>query len=140
MARDRKNNPTRLLGKFLWIRDLALMCRFDLESNGGMITTEMRARAQEGLKLWEDTLDNHGDHPQVQRMVKDHLEFYSTLTNVLDTGFMFKIKLCSTPGLSDIQLNGAPELSARFLNKRHLDKFLSVIINGEVENYEHKYQ
>jgi hypothetical protein len=140
MARDRAKNPDRLLGKFLWIRDLALMCRFELESNGSYITPMMQTKAEEGLALWEDTIDNYGDHPQVRRMVKDHLEFYDTLVNVMDQGFVFKLRLSSGDAGVPVDLNGSPELSARFLNKKHLDKFLSLVIDDEVNDYEQKYR
>lgn len=139
MARDRKKNPERLLGKFLWIRDLSLMCRFELEQTGGAITQEMVRRAQIGLTLWEETLQNHGSHPQVRRMVTDHLQFYDTLVNVMNTGFIFRVKIASGLNGSAPQLSQVPELSARFLNKKHLDLFLSVIVDREVEYYEDKY-
>jgi glycosyltransferase involved in cell wall biosynthesis len=139
MARDREQNPDRILGRFLWIRDLALMNRFELEQTQGAITPEMQERAIGGLKLWEETLDEYGEHPQVKRMVKDHLEFYDVLVNCMDRGFTFRIKFASGPDLSAPQLHEVPELSARFLNKRHLDKFLSVLINDEVLSYEEKY-
>lgn len=139
MARDREENPDRILGKFLWIRDLALMCRFELQENGGFVTSDMKQKAALGLKLWEDTLDKDGKHRQVVRMVKDHLEFYNVLTNVLDKGFQFKIKLASSFDGNAPQLDQVPELTARFLNKRHLDKFLSIVIDNEVECYDEKY-
>jgi len=139
MARDREANPERILGKFLWIRDLALMCRFEILDNGGMVSPEMRHKAEMGLELWEKVLDEHKDHPQTIRMVKDHLEFYDTLVNVLDQGFTFRMKLASGMSVNAPQLSQMPELSARFLNKRHLDKFLSIVIDSEVENYEQKY-
>jgi len=139
MARDREENPDRILGKFLWIRDLALMCRFELEQTQGMVTHEMNQRAKEGLSLWEETVDLSSDHPQVRRMIKDHLEFYDTLVKVLGEGFTFKMNLASGTGTADLHLNGAGELSAQFLNRRHLDKFLSVVIDEEVKDYGTKY-
>jgi len=139
MARDREDNPDRILGKFLWIRDLALMCRFELERNSGQVSPEMRENALIGLQLWEDTLDEDGDHPQTVRMLKDHLDFYDTLVNVIDEGFVFKFKLGSGKITPAPQLDQVPELSARFRNKRHLDKFLSIVIDSEVKCYEEKY-
>jgi len=139
MARDREQNPDRILGRFLWIRDLALMCRFDLEKTGGNITQQMHERAAEGLRLWEETVDASSDHPQVRRMIKDHLEFYDTLVKVLNQGFDFKINLGSGNGNAEVHLNPATELKARFLNRRHLDKFLSVVIDEEVKDYGTKY-
>jgi hypothetical protein len=115
------------------------MNRFELESNGGNITPEMQQRAILGLALWEDTLDENGDHPQVKRMIRDHLEFYDVLVNCMDRGFTFRFKWSSGPNTSAAQLAEVPELSARFLNKRHLDKFLSVLINDEVKSYEERY-
>lgn len=139
MARDREQNPDRILGKFLWIRDLALMCRFELEKNGMQITLDMKQKAWSGLELWEETIDKDGHHPQAVRMIKDHLEFYNTLTNVVDQGFNFKVKLSSGMINDAPQLEQVPELSARFLNKRHLDKFLSIVLDNEVKHYEEKY-
>ena len=72
-------------------------------------------------------------------MVKDHLEFYDTLVNVLDIGFNFKFNLCSGMVGQPINLDPGRELGARFLNKKHLDKFLSVVIDEEVNDYEQKY-
>lgn len=139
MARDREDNPDRILGKFLWIRDLSLICRFELEQNGGMVSHEMRQKAEMGLQLWEETLQTDGKHPQTVRMVRDHLEFYDTLVNVVDEGFVFKMKLSSGKYREAPQLEQVPELSARFRNKRHLDMFLSIVIDNEVCNYEEKY-
>ncbi len=139
MSRDREENPDRLLGKFLWIRDLALMCRFDLEQTQGMVTEMMQHRATEGLKLWEDTIDNCSDHPQVRRMIRDHLEFYDTLTRVLNQGFVFKMNFTSGQSGDQLHLDPNAELSAQFLNRKHLDKFLSVVIDEEVKDYGTKY-
>ena len=139
MARDREANPDRILGKVLWIRDLALMCRFDLEGNNGQITNAMKQRAAEGLKPWDDTIHDSSEHPQVRRMIKDHLEFYDTLVRIKGGGFMFKMNMASGDGNANIQLNGTGELCAQFLNKEHLDIFLSVIIDEEVKDYGTKY-
>ena len=139
MARDREENPDRILGKFLWIRDLALMCRFELENTNGQVTAEMQHRAAEGLQLWEDTLDKCSTHPQVRRMVKDHLEFYDTLVKIIGQGFNFALNLASAPDTVPAQLDYSAELSAQFLNRRHLDKFLSLVIDEEVKDYGSKY-
>ena len=138
MVRDREKHPDRLLGKFLWIRDLALMCRFDLEQTQGQVTQEMQKRAIQGLQLWEDTIDNCSHHPQVRRMVKDHLEFYDTLVKVIGQGFAFSINLASSSN-AQAPLDPNAVCSAQFLNRRHLDKFLSVIIDEEVKDYGTKY-
>lgn len=138
MARDRETYPDRLLGKFLWIRDLALMCRFELEQTH-TISPKMMHRAKEGLKLWEETIDKCSDHPQVRRMIKDHLEFYDTLVKMTGEGFTFRMNMASGPGTADIHLNGSGELVAQFMNRRHLDKFLSVVIDEEVKDYGTKY-
>ena len=115
------------------------MNRFELEANGGAITPEMRDRAEQGLALWEETLDKDGHHPQTKRMLKDHLEFYDVLVNCTDEGFTFRFKFASGYGVNAPTLEEMPQMSARFRNKRHLDKFLSVIIDDEVKCYEGKY-
>jgi len=67
------------------------------------------------------------------------LEFYDTLTNVLNVGFVFRMKLCSGEAGTMPDLDGTKDISARFMSKRHLDKFLGVIIDEEVHDYEQKY-
>jgi hypothetical protein len=115
------------------------MNRFELEQTQGGVTPVMQERALIGLELWEKTIDEHGDHPQVKRMVRDHLEFYDVLVNCMDRGFTFRFNFASGPGIDAPQLNQVPELSARFLNTRHLNKLLSVLIDDEVKSYEAKY-
>ncbi len=98
-----------------------------------------RVRTEEVLDQWEKILDEHGAHPQTTRMVRDHLEFYDTLVHVLDQGFTFKLKMTSGIGVNAPDLAAVPELGARFLNRRHLDKFLSVVIDSGVKGYDDKY-
>ena len=91
------------------------------------------------MNHWEKALDDDGNHPQMPRMVHAPLEFYDVLVNCMDEGFTFRLKYASGPEVNAPTLDQVPELSARFLNKRHLDKFLSVLIDDEVKSYDEKY-
>jgi len=85
MIRDRETYPERHLGKFLWLRDLFQVSRFELEQ-GSMFTDEMIDRAFEGVKLWEELLR---DAPL--RLAIESLEWYSGLVQILGAGEPYAI-------------------------------------------------
>jgi len=136
MVRDKEENPDRLLGKFLWVRDLALMNRWELESNGGQISQTIIERAQNGIDQWEEFVNA----PVSGRMIVDSLEFYSELVAALgqDTGFNFALKLDSSKTNGQQQSNSS-EVKARFLKREHLDLVMKKIIDERTNSYESKY-
>ena len=87
MVRDRQENPNRHLGKFLWLRDLFQVCRYELEA-GSLVTDTMVDRALEGVALWEELLR---DAPL--RLAVDALEWYSGLVEILGGGVPFEIAI-----------------------------------------------
>lgn len=136
LVRDRKTYPDRQLGKFLWLRDLAQMCRWEAEANGGHITEAMRERARVGIKIWEELLEAN----QLRMLAEpDNLGFYSTLVQVLGGGFDFGFMLDAS------KLNGGahPErqtpLAGRFHSKEHAEKLFLKLLTERTQNYDSKY-
>lgn len=136
LIRDREKFPERQLGKFLWVRDLAQMCRWEAESNGARVTEAMVERAKVGIKIWEELLDAG----QLRMLADpDNLSFYSTLVQVLGVGFDFGFTMDSS------KLNGGahPEkqtpLSARFYSKEHAEKLFLKLLAERTTNYDSKY-
>lgn len=138
IKRDRNQNPNRVLGKMLWMRDLAHVCMFGLEQNGGQITPEVQATAREGIEMFEELLNSADTLPIAARMVRDGLEFYNTLVNVLGEGFEFKVQMHAARGAS-ANLAAGPQRGARFLNREHLDRVLRHCVEEQVEAITHKY-
>jgi 2-polyprenyl-3-methyl-5-hydroxy-6-metoxy-1,4-benzoquinol methylase len=96
MQRDRAAHPDRILGRFLWIRDLAHLNRFEAEQTGGGsplapmggVTAAMRARAEEAVALWRGLLaEGH------TRLAVDALPYTSEAARLL-----------AGPGAIDVEL------------------------------------
>jgi len=118
MLRDREKHPERELGKFLWMRDLAQMCGYDLERNGGRITDEIVARAVRGVELFRDLLK-----PSTIRMAVDGLEFYSKLSQILGGGFDFKAEIESH------------WVEGHFNDTKHLSDLINLLINDRMKKH-----
>lgn len=137
MVRDREQNPDRVLGKFLWMRDLSLMCRFELESSSGRVSASMRDRAKEGLKLWEELMEC-GDS-NVPRLIKDGMEFYDTFCTVLQTGFDVGCSLGTSKMNGGVHPEQLAPIASKFASKDHLRKFIDMLIEEQTNEYENKY-
>ena len=87
MCLDRKKYPERNLAKFLFIRDLAHMNRFEFERTK-VITQEMADRAQMGVNIWRDLLKD-----KMFRLLKDSLVYYSECADLLTNGNTFNYEL-----------------------------------------------
>ena len=135
MVRDREKYPDRLLGKFLWLRDLSQMCTHELADNGGQITDGMKERAKVGLKLWEELLEQ-----KELRMLLDGMEFYNILAAVngpaFSMGFMFDL----LPAHMTVNLdNGARRFEAKFASQEHAICLLKTLVEERVKEHECKY-
>jgi glycosyltransferase involved in cell wall biosynthesis len=136
LVQDRAKYPERMLGKFLWVRDLAQMCRWEAEANGGQITDGMRERAKIGVALWEELLDAN----QMRMLADpDNLSFYSTLVQVLGVGFDFGFTMDASKLNGGAHPEKQPPLSARFYSKEHAEKLFLKLMTERTTNYDSKY-
>ena len=78
MIRDRKKYPERLLGKMLWIRDLAHLIRFEQEG-GTLDAVIARARAEEAIAGWRELASR-----AETRLALDSLPYYSECVRMLN--------------------------------------------------------
>jgi glycosyltransferase involved in cell wall biosynthesis/2-polyprenyl-3-methyl-5-hydroxy-6-metoxy-1,4-benzoquinol methylase len=136
LIRDREKNPERVLGKFLWLRDLAQMCRWEAEANGGQVTYAMQERARIGIKIWEELLD-----AGQLRMIADpdNLSFYSTLVQVLGEGFDFGFMLDASKLNGGAHPERQPAYTAKFYSKEHAEKLFLKLMAERTVNYDSKY-
>lgn len=133
MVRDREKYPERLLGKFLWLRDLSQMCGMEYQSNGGYVTDEMIRRAREGVKLWEDLLE--GNH---LRLVMDGLQFYDTMARIIGGGMEIGFNIETSPHPDGVQGSGGLH-TAYFSDKHHYELLHQALLNEKVKDYGSKY-
>lgn len=135
MAKDREKYPDRVLGHFLWLRDLVHYCRYTMEQNGGVMTPKLMPMANDSIKLWR-WLCNNGH----TRMALDALPFYSEAVNMLHggDGIDFAINM----GVS--RMNGGARLEAQ----PRVGKFACVgdirlvtdkMIEAKTDKFEEKY-
>jgi len=136
LIRDREKYPERQLGKFLWVRDLAQMCRWEAEANGARVSGAMIERAKIGIKIWEELLDAG----QLRMLADpDNLSFYSTLVTVLGVGFDFGFTMDASKMNGGAHPEKQPPLSARFYSKEHAEKLFLKLMAERTTNYDSKY-
>lgn len=135
MLLDRKRHPNRILGKFLWLRDLAHLIRYTLESNGGMVTQEIINHCNEIIKLWREFAAGKDI-----RLTIDALQFYSEAVSILTGGsggtkFEFE---CAVS-----KFNGRPPQSQKvgglFLDKADIKILLDKVAESKLAIYDEKY-
>lgn len=133
MQRDRQENPDRILGKFLWIRDIAQSIQFALES-GAEVNEGMYVQATEGITLWRDLMDCN------TRMAQEALKYYSFLVSIarpekaLDYSFSVDAKPAG-------MINGEdPDVyKGTFFDKEHATAFFKKIEGEKMTNLHSRY-
>jgi len=123
MKKDRLENPERLLGKFLWIRDIAHIVNYSLEDYGE-VSKELIKESKACMPLFMDVMKSNMRH------AVDCLKFYNTLVTAIGKGIEIKFKI-----------NGH-DIHGIFFNEEHLDVFLKGIFKDSrkevltcVDNY-----
>jgi len=134
MVRDREQYPERTLGKFLWLRDLSLMCRYAAEANGGKRTQQMVDWAEEGIAIWEELLADKN-----WRLVVDGLEYYSLCNQVMGDGFEFAFILDSSKANGGAKLETAQKVQGIFSTRSHAMAVLNGLAENKIAEYESRY-
>lgn len=137
MIRDREKYPNRKLGKFLWVRDLAHRCRYELEA-----TQQMSARVvkhcEDAISLWREVVSESDG----VRMATDALPYYSECVNHLTqgAGINFSISVgVNFMGLGN--MNGQPPepINGMFFNKEDISLFNKALIEDSTQFIEGGY-
>lgn len=129
MAKDRQTNPKRAIGKFLWVRDLSLLCQFEMEQSGGAITQEIVNYAQEGIALWQDLLNDaiNGEPGSHERYVVESVQYYSVLNNFLKQGIDVNMKLSIDNAGAALERGVA--VGGRFANQDDVMTFTRLLVS-----------
>ena len=134
MVRDREENPNRLLGRFLWVRDLAQMCLYE-NKRTKKLSPGMRQRAAAGVELFHQML---ADEEMPIAMLLEGLDYYSVLVTIcnpaaLEVGFE----------IAASKLNGGAAPSQRYLTKvadaAQAEQLIKRVLKEKVKNYESRY-
>jgi hypothetical protein len=135
MLRDRELYPERLLGKFLWIRDLAHLNRYAWEQ-GGRLTEAMRRRAEEAVRLWRELLAQGQS-----RMAVDALPYYSEAVQILSgegIGFQFSLA-AARGGLGDTHGHPPAAISGRFLDSADIHRLTEALVRERTQIFDERY-
>ena len=129
MLRERETYPDRWLGKFLWVRDLAHLCRYELETVQ-RITPNMQKNAAEAIDLWLSLL-----HDGQTRLVADSLMYYSECVKVLTGGGGIEYALGMKMqhfGLGDSPESPGSQWNGTFLHMDHIESFTLALLRERI--------
>jgi glycosyltransferase involved in cell wall biosynthesis/2-polyprenyl-3-methyl-5-hydroxy-6-metoxy-1,4-benzoquinol methylase len=136
IQRDREDNPERILGKMLYLRDLSHVIRYTMERNGGVLTNAMIESANEVVELYREVLNEGGI-----RMAVDSLPFYSHAVQILGGGIAFAVAIDATK----MSPNGGPILGddkvvqGEFQNQKDIDSLVGLIIKDKTDVFGERY-
>ena len=133
MVRDREKYPDRLLGKFLWVRDLSLMNRWEYQDTN-MVTPDMIKRAEKGLELWEEVLESGN-----ARMIYDSLQYYSELVKVLGEGYEMAFQFDASKMNGGVKPERAIKVHAHVRNKDHMMTLFELFADERTKDYDYTY-
>lgn len=129
VIRDRKKYPDRILGKFLWLRDLVHLCRYRLEQgNGTHADPQVQQWAREAQELFRE---NYMENP-FDPMAAEAVAYYSEANRLLGIGVPVKFM---------IAVEGQPpkEIVAQFESSENAAIFLSKLTKAVLSPLEGRY-
>lgn len=113
MIRDREKYPERILGQYLYIRDLCHDARYRTEINQGRVDEMTVALSREVIRLYEDLLNNK---ECFSRYLLMGLPYYSDSVRLVSNGSGVPYKF----SINDIQVEGifsSGDIALQLLNK-----------------------
>lgn len=130
MHADRKFFGERLLGKFLWLRDLLHLTRYELEATGGRITPMVHQRCQEAIALYEEAFLPHNN-----LYAMEGLDYYSEALRILNIGFDAQYAVSAAPH----EAQPSPPKRARFSSVERFKQALAAQAESAVAPFTGKY-
>lgn len=129
VVRDRAKYPDRMLGYFLWLRDLIHLCRYRLEQNNGSgPDQQVLGWAREAQRLYEERYLKAPQDP----MAPDALSYYSEANRLLGEGVPMQVKL-------RVGNEGEQEFLAQFRTSDAAAEFMANTMKVTVGKYEGRY-
>jgi hypothetical protein len=88
MKKDRQLNPERILGKFLWVRDLIHLARYEIQKNNGSLTQNAVNYCEEAQELFRK------EFLTTKTMYQEEaLMFYSESLRMLQVGIDYTFSI-----------------------------------------------
>jgi glycosyltransferase involved in cell wall biosynthesis/SAM-dependent methyltransferase len=132
MRKDREKYPDRILGKFLWLRDLSHIIRYEMEQNGGVITPNIRNNALEIIDIWRWMVDK-----KQSRLVVDSMPYYSHAVQMLGGGIQYTFASGASRNNGGAKLSDP--ISGMFVNGEDIKTVEDMIRSDRIDIYAEKY-
>jgi glycosyltransferase involved in cell wall biosynthesis/2-polyprenyl-3-methyl-5-hydroxy-6-metoxy-1,4-benzoquinol methylase len=135
MVRDREKYPQRILGKFLWIRDLAHLNRFEHEQTGG-VSPRMLEQARQAVALWRELVQ--AGHV---RLAVDALPYYSESAGLL-TGAPIGFDIAvggRSMGLGDPEGHPPAVIRGQFVEAADIERLTQALVREKIEPLTGRY-
>ena len=137
MKIDREKYPDRDLGKFLWIRDLAHVNRFELEKNGHNITGDIVSRCNEAIGIWREFMKR-----KKKRLVQDSIQYINECVSILtnNAGILYDLGCkANTMGIGDDLESNLHVDRIRFMNKEDIRNYTNLLLEDKMEMISGEY-
>jgi glycosyltransferase involved in cell wall biosynthesis/cyclopropane fatty-acyl-phospholipid synthase-like methyltransferase len=132
IKQDRQKYPDRILGKFLWLRDLSHVIRYEMEQNGGVLSPNIGKNAKEIVELWRDLAEQ-----KQTRLVVDALPYYSHATQLMGNGIEYKFANGASRNNGGAKLN--EPIGGVFTSTEDIKMLQDMITSDRVSVYDEKY-
>jgi 2-polyprenyl-3-methyl-5-hydroxy-6-metoxy-1,4-benzoquinol methylase/glycosyltransferase involved in cell wall biosynthesis/GT2 family glycosyltransferase len=133
MQIERKKNPNRNLGKFLWMRDLVQLCRYEMERNG---RADIAKYTTEAIETWREII--HSEKPNI-RLIIDSLPYYSDAAMLKNRGqaIEFRFDYQSTK-FKPLKPKDQP-LHSFFDSEQDIKDLINLLVNENIKYYGEQY-
>ena len=101
LARDQERYPDRILQKHFIMRDNSILINFTLQQNGGKITPEIIAWAEENRRIYKDHMVGRNDYLHI-----DPTPYLAQALRVLNKGIDVSFNVGAGRDGRDVPLNG----------------------------------
>jgi glycosyltransferase involved in cell wall biosynthesis/2-polyprenyl-3-methyl-5-hydroxy-6-metoxy-1,4-benzoquinol methylase len=127
MKKDRELNPERLLGKFLWIRDLIHLARYEIEQNGKRLTPTAVTYLLEAQDMYrKEFLEDKNLYQE------EATQFYSESLTMLNQGLEFRYNINASQGGTKAQ---PQDYVSKFKDYAEFIKYITVYYKDITEPY-----
>ena len=130
MKKDRQLNPDRLLGKFLWVRDLIHLARYEIQKNQNNINQNAANYFTEAQELFREVFLEDNNMYQ-----EEALMFYSESLRALQQGIDFNFAIKADNKIAD----RGREHIGRFKDKEEFFKFIKSYYSEVSEHLEGEF-
>ena len=134
IQRDREENPDRILGKMLFLRDLSHVARYQMERNGGQVTQHITEIAHEIILLYREVMKEGG-----VRMAIDSVQFYSHAVQLLGGGIKFAVALDATRGNGGPNLGDDKVVQGEFSDQGDIDTLVGLMVKDKTAIFGERY-